>query len=145
MMNRRRLATINQRAPNAGFACRLATLLKATHARCPRAGFTIIEAVIALVLLSIGALGLASTSAWAARLNADARAIDAQTRNVQDTIDSLRALPCLAIASGSAVRASGIVAWSVTHTSSVAEVALLAPAPARRAANLPVQLIIPCE
>ncbi len=108
-------------------------------------GFTIVEAVVAILLLSVGAIGLASSSAWSARLTADARALQRQSQSVQYVADSLRTVACLALNSSSATTAYGPVSWSVTRTSTVANVAITAPPAARRSAAFSIALIIPCE
>lgn len=110
-----------------------------------RLGFTIIEAVVAILLLSVGAIALASTAAWSARLASDGRALQRQTERVQHVVDSLRTVPCAAIASGSATASGTTVSWSVIHTASVAEVAVVSPPPARRVSPFALRFIVPCE
>ena len=108
-------------------------------------GFTLVEAVVAILLLSVGAIGLASTSAWSARLSADGRALQRQSQSVQYVADSLRTVPCAALSSSSATTAYGPVSWSVTRTSTVANVAITAPPAVRRSGAFSVPFIIPCE
>lgn len=113
---------------------------------CRRA-FTVVEAVVAILLLSVGAIALASTSAWSARLTADGRALQQQTQALQYVADSLRTLPCAAMTSASAATPYGPATWSVTRTILVANIALIAPPTpfSRRTTPFAVALTIPCE
>jgi len=61
--------------------------------RGPRAGFTLVETLIALVLLGFAALAAASAQAWAARMVATAEAREAGVVAAELVLDSLAALP----------------------------------------------------
>ena len=78
-----------------------------------RHGFTLIETLVALVLLEIGMLALAATSAVAARDLAIAhRSVRAQAL-ARNQLETLAARPCVA-ASGSRSEPGGyMVSWSV--------------------------------
>ncbi len=58
-----------------------------------RRGLTLIELLIALVLLGCAALAAASAEAWAARMTALAEAREAATTAAELVLDSLAALP----------------------------------------------------
>ena len=121
---------------------------RARHVRsrtASRSGFTLVEALVALLLLALGALGVASTSAWAARLASDARAVERQALAVQDAADSLRGVACLALVSGSVATPAGVTSWSATPYTVAAQLAVTAPAPLRRSLALSAELLVPCE
>lgn len=67
-----------------------------------RGGFGLVELVVAIMILSVGVLGLASTAAYVTRqVNEGGQATYAANR-VQTLMDSLRAVPnCSGLASGS--------------------------------------------
>jgi Tfp pilus assembly protein PilV len=66
-----------------------------------RAGLGLVELVVAIMILSIGVLGLAGTAAYVTRqVNEGGSATYAAAR-VQTLMDSLRAAPCASLASGS--------------------------------------------
>jgi len=121
---------------------------RARPARIPtasRSGFTLVEALVALLLLALGALGVASTSAWAARLASEARAVERQALAVQDAADSLRGVACLALVSGSVATPAGVTSWIATSYGVAAQLAVTAPAPLRRSLALNAELLVPCE
>ena len=110
-----------------------------------RAGFTIAEALVALLLLTLGALGVASTSAWAARLASDARGVERQALAVQSAADSLRGVACPALTSGGAVTAAGPVTWTAVPHAAAVQLTVSAPPPPRRTQALTAELLVPCE
>jgi prepilin-type N-terminal cleavage/methylation domain-containing protein len=114
--------------------------------RPARAAFTLVEVVVATLLLAIAALGVASTSTAAAHLAATARAVEQATRATARIVDSLRSAPCLTLVPGSRASAEGTVTWSVTrYPGSVAVAAWLVPASPRVRSVTPEELLLPCE
>ena len=84
--------------------------------RCRRAGFTIVETLVALTVLAIGLLGVASVSTLVARRIVFAESHVLSTTAAGSLIDSLAGIPCASVASGS--DAPGRVAreWTVSGT-----------------------------
>ena len=75
----------------------------------PRGGFTIVEVLIAIIMLSVGVLALASSSGTITRMMYDGRTKTDISAVAQSVLDSLRAKAygttypsCSALASGSA-------------------------------------------
>ena len=67
----------------------------------PRAGFSIVEVVVAILILTIGVLGMAGTAAYVTRqVNEGAQQGNAAAR-VQSITDSLRSLRCSLLVNGS--------------------------------------------
>lgn len=107
-------------------------------------GFSLIEVLVALVLLAVGALGVASVSSSAARLAVRGGMIERWTMQLTAVLDSLRAAPCATLAAGSVVSPAVSISWSATVTPRIAQLAVVA-APAPPATPLHVELLHPCE
>jgi len=74
-----------------------------------RAAFTLVELLVACLVLGTGVLALASTSVAVARLTGDAARAGAAAERAHARMEAMRATACAA-ASGSAV-AGGIAEW----------------------------------
>jgi Tfp pilus assembly protein PilV len=74
-----------------------------------RQAFTLVEILVACLVLGTGVLALASTSAAVARLSGDAARAGAATERAQARMEAMRAASCGAV-SGSAL-AGGIAEW----------------------------------
>ncbi len=81
--------------------------------RCTR-GFTIVEIIVAIVVLSVGLLGLAGTTLLVVRQVTLAGMTTERTAALQTTVERLRALPFADIASGSDSVGVFRVQWTVT-------------------------------
>lgn len=78
-----------------------------------RAGFTLVELLVAIVLIDVGILALVAGSAVALRTRNDLRARSLAARIASDRVQSLAALPCTGIV-GAAAGPSGMrERWSV--------------------------------
>jgi prepilin-type N-terminal cleavage/methylation domain-containing protein len=78
-----------------------------------RAGFTIVEMVVAIIVFTIGVMGLAGTAAYVARqMNGGAQQTLAATI-AQSRIDSIAGTACRAVGSGTAVRKGISERWTV--------------------------------
>jgi prepilin-type N-terminal cleavage/methylation domain-containing protein len=81
--------------------------------RARRGGFTLLEVIVAVVLLSMGVLALVGAgrvaSASVKRATAELRA----AQLIQNEVERLRTLPVDSLADGSAVRSAGTVSWTV--------------------------------
>lgn len=116
------------------------------HAIPARRGFTLVEVVVAVVLLAIAALGVASTATFVARLAATARALALATRANAHIVDSLRGTPCASLGAGSARTPAGSVYWTASATGATRHVrAVLTPLSARVRAPLVEEVIVPCD
>ena len=111
-----------------------------------RLGFSLAEVIVALVLLAVGALGVASSASFAARLSATGRVLVAATRELGRVTDSLRTVSCASLVPGSVARPGGTIAWSVVPGASAVSVAVtLNPTTSRLARTLSTDTVVPCE
>ena len=78
-----------------------------------RAAFALPEALLAILLLAIGILGLASAATAIAAQSGDARALSESSLLAGAVLDSLRASPCHGLSSGVRRGGGASVTWSV--------------------------------
>ena len=78
-----------------------------------RSGFTLVETLVALVLLELGMLALAAGIAGTARDLAYVRHATAAHARARNRVAQLRADPCVAAASGSVHEAAWAEHWRV--------------------------------
>ena len=83
-----------------------------------RPGFTLIEMVFAVFIFSIGALGLAATSAVVLRSLGESSARERASRIAANRLETLRSLACGAAQSGSEIRGGMTSVWSVSRSQS---------------------------
>jgi prepilin-type N-terminal cleavage/methylation domain-containing protein len=92
-----------------------------TNVQNRRDGFTIVEVLIAIVILAVGMLALATTSIFATTQVKVADLKTEQSVAVQQTIESLRAMPFDSVRSRAEVNRDDLgtydVWWTVTSTS----------------------------
>lgn len=79
-----------------------------------QAGFTIVEVIVAIIILAVGLLGLAGTTVLIVRQTTLADVATDRSVALQSTIERIRATPFADVEAGS--ESSGLyeVAWSVT-------------------------------
>jgi len=83
----------------------------------PRAAFTLVEILVACLVLCIGVLALASTSVAIARLSGDASRAGTAAERGQGRLEAMRSARCAAI--GGTLTAGGIAeSWSAVPSSS---------------------------
>jgi prepilin-type N-terminal cleavage/methylation domain-containing protein len=80
----------------------------------PRTGLTLVEVLVALLILATGALATVGTQVAIARLRAGALARERTAANAASIIDSLRALPCAQLAPGTHATAGARFSWTPT-------------------------------
>lgn len=88
-------------------------------------GFTLVEILVAIVILSLGAMAWVGTSRVAA---ASMRAAALELRAaqlVQEQVERLRTLPVDSVRAGSAARPAGDALWTVTDSGSYLRVELV--------------------
>jgi type IV pilus assembly protein PilV len=118
----------------------------APNRRSRRTGFTLVEVVVAVLLLSLAALGVASTATFTASLAASTRAHALATRATALVVDSLRSVPCAALASGGANTAAGTVRWTTTtYPGTRAVRAVLTPASPRVRLAIVEEVLLSCD
>ena len=97
-----------------------------------RTGLTIVELLIAIVILTIGILALAGTAGLLSAHVGDGGRLTAAAHAARSTLDSLRGVSCASLTGGSAVRGSITLGWSVTRDSLSAEIEVTVGSPLRR-------------
>ncbi len=75
-----------------------------------RSAFTLVELLVACLVLGVGVLGLASTSVAVARLTGDSTRAGAAVERGQARLEALRSRQCAAAAGGTLI-AGGIAEW----------------------------------
>ena len=79
-----------------------------------RQGFTLVETIFAIFVFSVGALGLAATSAVVIRSIAESAARERGARVASSRLETLRSLGCGQAQGGSEVTQGIESAWTVT-------------------------------
>jgi len=78
------------------------------------AGFSLVEVVIALIILTVGVLGLAATTMYVVRQTTLSKISTERSAAVQDVLEELRATDYSLLASGSDSVGRFWVQWTVT-------------------------------
>jgi prepilin-type N-terminal cleavage/methylation domain-containing protein len=84
-----------------------------------RRGFSLIELIFAIFILSVGALGLAATSALVIKSIAEAAARERGARVASSRLETLHSLGCGQAQSGSEITQGIQSAWTVTISGQV--------------------------
>ncbi len=79
-----------------------------------RQGFTLVELIVAVIVLAIGVLGLASTAAVVTRQMGGSQMQNIAAAVAQQRFERLRALPCASLANGNATTRRITETWTVT-------------------------------
>lgn len=91
----------------------------ASATRRTRRGFSLVELMVAMVLLAIGVLGLAGVSAYAVRQTNTAQARNAATLIAESRMEELRSRTCANVTAGTRTLPNGIVeSWNVAAINS---------------------------
>lgn len=111
-----------------------------------RPAFTLPEVLVAIIVLAVGLVGLASAGTFIAIEAGEARALTEGAILAGRVSDSLRAVPCRTVASGSLASGRASVRWTAAPASrSVAVSVVLELAGRRGPRTWPVEVLIPCE
>jgi prepilin-type N-terminal cleavage/methylation domain-containing protein len=97
-------------------------LAQSSVARRSRRGFTVIELTVSLVVLSVGLLAMAANSAVIGRQIRGSRQMAEAASTAQTRFETLRSVPCTALAGGNATTASIVEVWTATNGVRVVEV-----------------------
>lgn len=94
-----------------------------------RAGFTLVEVMVALVILAVGILGLAATTMYAIRQTTFGELTTERAAALQTVIEELRAVDYDSVRSGSDSVGNFSVSWTVTRgsRSKAVEIVTLGP------------------
>lgn len=111
-----------------------------------RDAFTLVEVVVAIVLLATAALDVAATSTYLARLAASARAVALATRETANVVDSLRTIPCASLNAGTTITTAGTVRWTITTQPGTRDIrAVLTPRSRRVRQPVIEEALLPCD
>ena len=78
-----------------------------------RAGFTIVELIVAMIVFAVGVLGLAATAASVTRLMGGATRQTIAANIAQSRLEKLRASPCGTLTNGADTTRGVVSAWTV--------------------------------
>ena len=98
---------------------RTTNLVKAAR---PRRGFTVIELVVTIVVLTVGLLAMAANSAVIGRQMRGARVMTEAASIAQTRFELLRAVPCDALSGGSATSGEVSEVWTAANKTRTVEV-----------------------
>ena len=93
-----------------------------------RRGFTIVEVVIAILVLTVGILGLASTAALVTRLIGEGGSYSQSTTLATEQMEILRS-QCGALHGGNTTKGAYSIEWSVTDLGEASQVTVKVTAP----------------
>jgi prepilin-type N-terminal cleavage/methylation domain-containing protein len=111
-----------------------------------KSAFTLTEILVAILVLAVGILGLASSATFIAIQAGEARAIGEGSVLAGRVLDSLRSIPCRTVASGLLTNRQATVRWTATPSSrSVTVDAVLELQGRRGARQWPISALLPCE
>jgi len=80
-----------------------------------RSGFTIVEVLVAVMILTVGILGLATTAGLVTRMISQGQRYTEASTLANERFEILRGERCPAVASGSETRDAYSIAWTVTN------------------------------
>lgn len=81
-----------------------------------RRGFSLVEVMLAVVILTVGILALAGTSARVVKLISQGGRMGGSSLVAEGRFEILRATACASLASGSTVEGPYTIRWTVTTT-----------------------------
>ena len=110
-----------------------------------RVAFTIVELLVAIVVLSIGVLALAATAGLVASHLGDGERLTAAAHAARSGLASLSTRPCNVLVSGDATRAGTVVRWRVDRDSVMARIEVTTVASLRRREDRRTyEALVPC-
>ena len=87
-----------------------------------RRGFTVIELVVTIVVLTVGLLAMAANSAVIGRQMRGARVMTEAASTAQSRFELLRGIPCTTLTGGSASAGEVTEVWTATNATRTVEV-----------------------
>jgi len=97
--------------------------------RRDRLGFTIVEIIVATIVLAFGVLGMASTTAYVVRQTTLAQVTSRRAAAIQSVVEQLRAMPYEDLANGSDSVGPFAVSWLVSSGNRSAEINVITRGP----------------
>ncbi len=93
-----------------------------------RGGFTLVEVIVAVIVLAVGVLGLAGTTAYIVRQITLANVMTERSVALQTVIERLQAMPFDSVGTGSDSVGSFGVSWSSTSETSLSKLVTIVTA-----------------
>jgi Tfp pilus assembly protein PilV len=110
-----------------------------------RPAFTIVELLVAIIVLTIGVLALAATAGLVASHVGEGGQLTGAAHAARSILDSLRSSSCAALTSGATTRDRTTVQWTVSRDSVAARIELTAGTTVRRGPRRDdYRAVIPC-
>ena len=88
----------------------------------PRPGFTVIELIVTIVVLTVGLLAMAANSAVIGRQMRSTRVMTEAASTAQARFEMLRSVPCTALSGGTATVGEITEVWTATNATRAVEV-----------------------
>lgn len=95
--------------------CRRSLRGSARRARTARAGFTLVELMVSMMILAVGVLGLAATAAGVTRNMGGGRRSTIAANVAASRIEKLRSMRCNTLAGGADTTRGIVSNWTVTQ------------------------------
>ena len=110
-----------------------------------RPAFSVVELLVAIVVLTIGVLALAATAGLVAGHVGDGGRLTGAAYAARTVLDSLATKPCTLVTSGASSRGGVSLSWTVARDSASATVAVVVGSALRRGtARDAYHTLIPC-
>jgi prepilin-type N-terminal cleavage/methylation domain-containing protein len=126
----------------------MTTHIRTHRSRSARRGVTLVEMLVAIVMITFAALGLMGVSGNIAETAGDGMRHTVAAGVAQARLDSLTSLSCASLAGGAATGAStnrGVVEkWSVVDGRNIKTITVTIAIP-RRTSKLVYETIVPCR
>jgi prepilin-type N-terminal cleavage/methylation domain-containing protein len=110
-----------------------------------KSAFTLPEILVAILVLAVGILGLASSGTFIVIQSGDARAIAEGSALAGRALDSLRSIPCHTVAAGQLTLKQATVRWAATPANRSVAVDAVLELRGKRARQWPIKALLPCE
>ncbi len=111
-----------------------------------RAGFTLPEVLVAILVLTTGILGLAASGTFLVRQTREARTLVDAAILAGSVLDSLRSIPCSAVGNGAAVHGPVSLRWVTSSRGpAIGVVTTIAIAGRRIPWQLTIDTLLPCD
>lgn len=103
--------------------------MRRSPAHTGRLGFTVVEVIVALIVLAVGILAMAGTTSLLVRQVTVSRATTVRASALQSTVEKLRGTDFDLITDGTHTLGPFTVTWTVTDTSPVKTVEIVTAGP----------------
>lgn len=111
-----------------------------------RNAFTLPEVLVAIIILAIGILGLASSGSFIVLQAGEARALSEGAALAGRVLDSLRSVPCDGISSGQVAQKGRTVRWTSAPATRSISIDVILEIPRRSGVRrMPISALLPCE